>query len=88
MLIDVILDDLLVDVELDARGVLPGVAETLQEVDGLRRLYLLVGQVRSQPALPAHQQRVSTPYHGQQLLQGRSATQAINAFQAEKLLGR
>ena len=47
MFLDIVLDDLLVDVELDARGVLPRGAEELHQVDGLRRFYLLIGQVRA-----------------------------------------
>ena len=47
MLLDIVLDDLLIDIELDARGVRPGGTNTLHQVDGLRRLDLLIGQVRT-----------------------------------------
>ena len=88
MLLGIVLNDLLIDIELDARGVLPGVAETLHQVDGLCRLDLLIGQVRAQPALPAYQQGVPAPHDGQQLLQGRAAAQTVDALQAKELLGR
>ena len=54
LLLDIVFDDLLIDIELDTRGVLPGGAKALRQVDGLRWLDLLMGPVSTQATLPAH----------------------------------